>query len=120
MSIEITARHLRISMDLQEFARGKAEQLIEEFPKIEFVHVVLDEQRHQYSAEFVVQHKAMPEVEAKETCADMIAAIDLASEKVEKQLRRSRDKVHDRTAAMKSEEAGRARGVPEPPEGVPE
>ena len=93
MSIEITARHIRISMDLQEFARGKAEQLIAEFPKIEFVHVVLDEQRHQYSAEFVVQHKGMPKVEARETCDDMTAAIDLACGKVEKQLRRHREKV---------------------------
>ena len=93
MSIEITARHLRISTDLQEFARGKAEQLIAEFPKIEFVHVVLDEQRHQYSAEFVVQHKDMAKVEAREICDDMTAAIDLACGKVEKQLRRHREKV---------------------------
>ena len=93
MSIEITARHLKISTELQDFARGKAERLLAEFPKIEFIHVVLDEQRHQYIAEFVVQHKAMPEVEAKECCDDMIAAIDLASEKVEKQLRRHREKV---------------------------
>lgn len=93
MSIEITARHLKISTELQDFARGKAERLVAEFPKIEFVHVVLDEQRHQYSAEFVVQHKAMPQVEAKEVCDDLAAAIDLAGEKVEKQLRRHREKV---------------------------
>lgn len=93
MSIEITSRHLKVTAELQEFARRKAEQLLVEFPKIEHVHVVLDEQRHQFSAEFIVQHKAMPQARAEEFCNDMVAAIDLASEKVEKQLRRHRDKV---------------------------
>ena len=93
MSIEITARHIKISEALQAFARGKAERLVAEFPKIEFVHVVLDEQRHQYRAEFIVQHKGVAQVESCEICDDMTAAIDLACEKVEKQLRKHREKV---------------------------
>lgn len=93
MSIEITARHLRISEAQQGFARDKAEQLIAEFPKIEHVHVILDMQRHQFTAEFVVQHKALAKVEAKEVCDDLVAGIDLAYEKVEKQLRKHREKV---------------------------
>ena len=101
MAIEITARHLRISMEQQDFARGKAEQLVVEFPKVEYVHVILDVQRHQFTAEFVVQHKALAKVEAKEVCDDLTAGIDMACEKVEKQLRKYRDKVvashHQRT-----------------------
>ena len=93
MAIEITARHLTISAGQQEFARGKAEQLMAEFPKIENVHVILDVQRHQFTAEFVVQHKALAQVEAKEVCDDLVAGIDLACEKVEKQLRKYREKV---------------------------
>jgi len=50
--------------------------LITEFPKIEHVHVVLDEQRHQFSAEFVVQHKGVTNFEAKEICDDLVAAIE--------------------------------------------
>ncbi|MEI8241638.1 MAG: ribosome-associated translation inhibitor RaiA [bacterium] len=95
MAIEITARHLRISEGQQQFARDKAEQLIAEFPKIEHVHVILDIQRHQFSAEFVVQHKGLAKVEAREDCDDLVAGIDLAYEKVEKQLRKHRDKVVD-------------------------
>jgi putative sigma-54 modulation protein len=93
MAIEITSRHLRISAAQQDFARDKAEQLIAEFPKIEHVHVILDMQRHQFTAEFVVQHKALAKVEAKELCDDLVAGIDLAYEKVEKQLRKHREKV---------------------------
>lgn len=93
MAIEITARHLRVNADQQSFASDKAEQLIAEFPKIEHVHVILDMQRHQFTAEFVVQHKALAKVEAKVVCEDLTAGIDLAYEKVEKRLRKHRDKV---------------------------
>jgi putative sigma-54 modulation protein len=93
MAIEITARHLNISEELQNFAREKAEALTAEFPKIEFVHVVLDEQRHQYIAEIIAQHKGMPVVESREISGNMRAAIDLAYENVEKQLRRHREKI---------------------------
>jgi len=93
MAIEITARHLRISEGQQEFARSKADQLVAEFPKVEHVHVILDVQRHQFIAEFVVQHKALAKVEAREICDDLLAGIDIACEKVEKQLRKHRDKV---------------------------
>jgi putative sigma-54 modulation protein len=93
MAIEITARHLTINTEQQTFARDKAELLMAEFPKIEHVHVILDVQRHQFTAEFVVQHKALAKVEAKEVCDDLVAAIDMAYEKVEKQLRKHREKV---------------------------
>ncbi len=93
MAIEITARHLTISEGQQQFARDKAEQLVAEFPKVEHVHVILDVQRHQFIAEFVVQHKALAKVEAREVCEDLLAGIDLAYEKVEKQLRKHREKI---------------------------
>lgn len=95
MAIEITARHLTIDAAQQTFARDKAEQLIAEFPKTEHVHVILDIQRHQFTAEFVVQHKGLAKLEAKEVCEDLLAGIDLAYEKIEKQLRKHRDKIVD-------------------------
>jgi len=100
MSIEITARHLQISQAQQALARSKAEQLLAEFPKTEHIHIILDMQRHQFTAEFVVQHKDMARVEAREVCDDLVAGIDLAYAKVEKQLRKHREKViaiHQRT-----------------------
>lgn len=93
MSIEITARHLKISKEMQDFAREKAAQLKDDFPKVEHIHVILDEQRHLFSAEFVLQIKALGKVEAKEENEKLPAAIELAFEKVDKQLRKHRQKV---------------------------
>ena len=95
MAIEVTARHLKISPELQGYARDKAEALVADFPKAEFIHVVLDMEGHLYRAEYVVQHKGLPCVGTAEDGADMITAIDLAVEKVTKQLRKHRDKVVD-------------------------
>lgn len=93
MSIEITARHLNVNAELQAHANCRAEALVAEFPKIEFVHVIMDVQRHLYVAEVVVQHKGMAQVESKESTGDMVAAIDAAIVKVEKQLRKHREKI---------------------------
>ena len=95
MAIEITARHLDISPELQQYARGKADELVAAFPKVEFVHVVLDTERHLFRAEFIAQHKGVAKVEATETTGDMLASIDGAYEKVEKQLRKHHTKVVD-------------------------
>lgn len=93
MSVEITARHLNISPILQAYARKRAEALLAEFPKTEFVHVILDSERHNYIAEVVAQHKGMAQVKARETSEDMIAAIDAAALKAEKQIRKRHQKL---------------------------
>ena len=48
MSIEITARHKDISTGLQDYARGKAEEICTEYPKASSVKIVLDFDRHIY------------------------------------------------------------------------
>ncbi len=95
MSVEITARHMDSAPGAKAFAQEKAETLVELFPRIEHVHVILDMEKHRYEAEIVVQAKNHIRVEASETADDMIAAIDIASERAERQLRKLRDKVQD-------------------------
>lgn len=113
MPIEITARHLDIAQSLQEYARSKAERLIEEFPKTEFVHVVLDQVRHLFLAQVVLQHKGFTRLEADDTMEDMIAAIDSAFDKSVRQLRKHREKLtnhHPRNSGGKA--AGESRTAP--------
>jgi putative sigma-54 modulation protein len=109
MPVEITARHMHAGAALQEYARNKAAQLIEDFPRIEHVHVVLDVQKHDSIAEVVVQAKNHIRLEASESSAQMRMSIDTAVEKVERQLRRLRDKVQDRKQTMKHVRMGRER-----------
>lgn len=111
MPIEVTARHIHATDVVQDYARDKANIIVKEFPRVEHIHVILDVQKHRNIAEIVVQAKNHIRVEAVESSDNMRASIDLAFEKVEKQLRKLRDKVQDHKLTMKYVEEDRVRGA---------
>lgn len=89
MAIEVTIRHLNAAQGLKEYAELRAEKLMETFPRVESVHVIIDMQRHLFEAEFVVQQKGLTAVGAKEHAASARAVIDTAAARAEKQLRKT-------------------------------
>lgn len=93
MSIEITARHMNIGQDLQDYAREKADALLVTFPRIEHIHVILDHQKHLYVGEVVVQGRNHLRIEAEDSADDMLVSLDRAFDKAERQLRKERDKI---------------------------
>lgn len=109
MAVEITVRHGDNKDAIQRYANERAEGLMAEFPRLEFVHVILDEEKHSKVAEFVVQGKNHIRVGIKEEAEVMRVAIDEACGKVEAQLRRLRDKIQDHKPAMKQQERRKAK-----------
>ena len=101
MAVEVTARHMSLRGTLQEYAKSKADGLCEQFPRVEHVHVILDVQKRVQFAEVVVQAKNHIRAEASEQSDNMQASLDAAFDKIEKQLRRLRDRVQDHKQAMK-------------------
>ena len=95
MSIEITARHMNSAPEAKAYAEDKANKLMELFPRVEHVHVILDVEKHRQEAEVVVQAKNHIRVEASETSDDLVNSVDVAFERAEKQLRKLREKVQD-------------------------
>ena len=95
MPIEVTARHMHVNVDVQDYAQRKATALADEFSRVEHIHVILDHQKRQNVAEIVVQAKNRIRLEASESSENMRASIDVAIEKAEKQLRKLRDKVQE-------------------------
>ena len=89
MIIEVTMRHQNAAAGLKDYAEARAAKLVEQFPRVASVHVIIDVQRHLYEAEFVVQQKGVTAVGAKEHAATARAAIDTAASRAEKQLRKS-------------------------------
>jgi len=104
MPIEVTIRHLNPVPGIKEYAELRASKLIEQFPRVESVHVVVDMQRHLYEAEFVVQQKNQTAVGAREHADSARAVIDTAAARAEKQLRKTitkRATVHIRNTDKK-------------------
>jgi len=89
MPIEVTIRHQNAAPGLKAYAEARAEKLVEQFPRVESVHVIIDVQRHLYEAEFIVQQKGMTAVGAKEHADSASAVIDTAAARAEKQLRKT-------------------------------
>lgn len=88
MTIEVTARHVRVNAEFQEYARKRAEGIGELFPKIEKVHVILDKQNdYMFSAEIVVQKKGETIVGVCLHAENLRSAVDTSAAKAERQLR---------------------------------
>ena len=107
MPIEITVRHMNASDAVHDYARRKAQELVDEFSRIEHVHVILDVENRDKKAEVVIQGRNHIRVEADDCEENLRAALDRATEKAARQMRRLRDKVVDHKTAMKHEEENR-------------
>jgi len=104
---------MRATNDLQDYARRQAEEILEDFPIIEHIHVILDVEKHGqgHIAEVVLQVKRHGIMEATGVSDNLLTSVDLAFEKAQRQVGKLREKVQDHKPAMKDVEAGRGKGV---------
>ena len=92
MQITITGRHVELQDDLRQYATEKIERLKKYSPNIIKVRAVLGRNRGAYHAEVILRaehHRFFGE----EMLSDPRASIDSALDKVERQLRRFKEKV---------------------------
>lgn len=93
MAIKITIRQADVAQRMKDYAEKRASKIVERFPKIEDVHMIINSQRHLFEAEVVVQVKGQVAVGNKEQAYNIRSAIDMASARVETQLRKNRKKI---------------------------
>lgn len=92
MPIEITGRHIDVTDSMRDYAEKRFSKLVQEFPRVDKIHVILDIQKFTHTAEVVVHARRHIMLEAKEGSDNMYASIDLVLEKIEKQLHKSIDR----------------------------
>ena len=95
MGIEITARHVDVPEAVKEHARKRLSKIVEEFPRIEDIHLILSVEKYRHTAEVIVEAKKFLRMQGVETSGNMYASIDVACDKIEKRLRRSVEKKHE-------------------------
>ena len=91
MNIDYVARHFRLDDEVRAYAEkklGKALKYLEE--PIE-IRLILEENKHRRTAEIHASHR-FGSMQATEETDQMLDAINLAVDKIEKQARRSRKK----------------------------
>ena len=92
MKITITGRHVVVTKAIREYIIEKTERLVKYEPKLTTARVILSVEKYRHSAEFNISAKHL-RIVISETTEDMYQSIDAAIGRLEKALRRHRDKV---------------------------
>jgi|CXWL01.1.fsa_nt_gi putative sigma-54 modulation protein len=108
MQLNITFRHLDPIDSLKNYAREKVDRAHKYLDTAGEAHVVLSLERHLHHADITITSGAFV-LRGREKSEDMYASIDLAMDKIERQLRRykerlkhhhGRDRVHHRAGLV--------------------
>lgn len=92
MQLNITFRNFDASDALKEYAREKVDRVNKYLDQTGEAHVVLSLERHLHHADITI-HSAPFVLRGKDKSGDMYASLDLAMDKIEKQLRRYKDRL---------------------------
>lgn len=92
MEIQLTAKHLKVTPTIREYVEQKMEKAQKYFDHIIWGQAFLSVEKRSHNAEFVV-HAPGQKFRALATAADLYSAVDLASDKIDAQLKRFKERV---------------------------
>ena len=96
MQITVTGRHMGISESLKSYCQNKSERLARFYDRIQSIDVILDGHDGQHFTEMIVHSAGTQPFVAREQHEDAYAAVDLMLDKVERQIRRHKEKLRNR------------------------
>ncbi len=94
MHIDLTGQHVDVTPALKDYVGNKLSRLERHFDKVSNTHVVLSVEKLRQKAEATV-HVAGGKLFAEATAEDMYAAIDALANKLDRQVRRHKEKRKD-------------------------
>ncbi len=94
MQINITGHHVDITPALNSYIDSKFERLERHFDKMTNIHVILSVEKERQKAEATI-HVNRGELFADATHDDMYAAIDDLADKLDRQLKKHKEKLSD-------------------------
>lgn len=101
MQINITGHHVDLTPALRAYATEKLQRLSRHFDHVISINVILKVDNHQQQAEATVNAAGKP-LFAQDSGDDMYAAIDGLSDKLDKQVRRYKDRMRSHNATRPS------------------
>lgn len=97
MQLNITGHHIDVTDALRNYVSGKLERLERHFDHVTVIHCVLTVEKLRHRAEATVNITG-GQLFADATEADMYAAIDALVDKLDRQIRKHKEKVTDHHA----------------------
>jgi len=102
MQINVTGHHVEVSPALRKYVTDKMKRLSRHFDHVISVNVILNVERREHEAEATV-HAAGRSIFATMSADDMYAAIDGLVDKLDRQVRRHKEKLTDHQGATHAE-----------------
>lgn len=107
MQISITARQCEITPGVRQFAQQRLEKLQKFVSDIHGIHLIVRQERTVHEAEITLRVNGT-ELVSTQQHAEAGAAIELAVDRIEEQLRRLKDRRLDRTQRVAGDKGGSA------------
>jgi putative sigma-54 modulation protein len=93
MQLSVTFRHMEASEAIKEYAADKLQRIKKIFPDPIRAQVVVSTERHRHHVDInITLHNGLA-IKGREVTEDMYAAIDLVVDKIERQIRKYKDKI---------------------------
>lgn len=97
MQIKVSARHGHLSDEHQQEIREKAEKLLHYFDRITMIEVTVDlADRIHKKVEILVDAEHKHDFVARDEHEELVAAMDLAVDRIKHQIHRYKEKIQDR------------------------
>lgn len=93
MNVVVTGRHMEMTDALRSYIEGGLGKIESHFDKVMDADVVLEVQKHRHIAE-VNLHANGVRIHGKEASSDMYASVDAVMEKLERQVRKYKDRIN--------------------------
>jgi putative sigma-54 modulation protein len=113
VQIKISARHGHLAEATQQFIREKAQKLLRFFDRLTMIEVTVDLHEGLKTVEFVVQAEHKHDFVARESHPEVMTAVDMVEAKLEKQLRRYKEKIQDHRRTPSAGEVAGAAPLPD-------
>jgi putative sigma-54 modulation protein len=104
MEIQLTAKHLKVTPAINDYVHEKMEKAQKYFDHIVWGQAFLSVEKRAHNAEFLI-HAPRQTFRALATAADLYSAVDLASDKIDSQLKKYKERLKDRHKGGRVERA---------------
>ncbi len=109
MNIRITARHFDLDDDLRGHIESKVEHLAHYFDRVDEANVVLERSGHRHIVDLTV-HASRIVISSEQSADDFRLAFDRAVDKVERQVRKHKERIRSRRGSENTAAAAAAAG----------
>lgn len=105
MNVVFTGRHMELTDALKSYIEAGLQKLKIHFDKVTTADVILAVEKHRHIAEINLHVNSM-RIHSKESSSDMYASVDSVLAKLEKQVRKYKDRINDHQPRTTKEELG--------------